>query len=245
MTLLLNKEFMTEEQKIWINWYYDATEFVLRGKPNIQSLPKLSLDEKISLIEPSFNEIAEKLPETHAKWLKWYKFGNINKIIHEYKQIQEYEQEPELTISFSEKYQILENERIRQYKKVCLLLDEKKFIEPYIGEEKEIRLKVKKDILQESLKNRYVFPNRDCILSGIYNDYFYRIENNHKEILHPEYIVMKILYNNYLKKSSTSFTEAFDEFYNRIQYERTCSLFKRSHIDVEEEDVEEEDVEEE
>ena len=209
---------MTKDQELWWNWYYDSNRMLI----NTKSIPNISLEDKISLVDPSFNEIAQSLPKSHAQWLQWYKFGNLSNSIYGY------DSEPPDSPKFYERYEILENECIRQRNKVCLLLDDKCFIEPYTDEEREIRLQVKNDILRESMKQRCVFPNRDGFLSGRYKYITYRIDNNHKELLHPEYIVMKIMYQKYVLETNTSLAETFSEYCRRIQYEKACREFKRA-----------------
>jgi hypothetical protein len=89
---------MTVEQELWWNWYCND------NKSYKTPIPILSLDEKISLIDPSFIEATKNISENHLKWLKWFKFGNINSIDDF-----DYEDEPELNISFSTKFNILKN----------------------------------------------------------------------------------------------------------------------------------------
>lgn len=215
---LFIKPAMTQEQELWWNYYHNR-EFTLEKHG-----PPLPLEEKISLIDPSFNEYTKNIPEAHAKWLKWYKFGNISKSLHEY------ETEPELNISFNTRREILENDRIRQYEKVIRLLDDKTFIEPYNDEEKKMRIQIKHDFLIASQIKRSVFPNRDRFLFGKYA-YSYRIDNNHKELLHPEYVVFKLLFMQYTLKNP-SLNENVDEFCYRFHYERACKEFKRDNHEL-------------
>jgi hypothetical protein len=208
-----------EEKNLWWNWYCNRDQILIESVP----IPKLSLDEKISFIDPSFNEIAKTMPENHATWLKWYKFGNLNKTIFAY------DTEPEVSLSFTQKRELLEKDRVRQQDAVCLLLNDDKFVTPYEGEELAIRLQVKADMLRESQKKRNLFPNRDGFLLGRYKYISYRIDNNHKELLHPEYIVSKIKYRLYMiAHPENAFT--YDEYIYHINYQDACEQFKRAYV---------------